>query len=232
MFLVDASGTIVWYREWILWQYARNTLLDVVELHSKKTYMKIFFSTSPRTKEKYKEETTKIYEFLHALPASELTEKFIENIRSQDFYNWNTQQKKEYFSTTKKAILASDICIFETSHPSTGVGYLVNQALKLEKPCVILYKKGNEPFMLDPVESEKIILTEYTLESLKNDLTISINYAADLCNLKFNLFISPEINNYLIWSSQNKSVSKSHIVREIINKYIREDQSYPLRHSP
>lgn len=194
--------------------------------------MKIFFSTSPRTKDEFKEETIKIYQVLHSLPSTDLTEKFIENVRSSDFYEWNTQQKKDYFLKTKKAILASDICIFETTYPSTGVGYLVNQSLKMEKPCIILFKKGNEPFMLDPVESEKIILTEYTMESLKDDLLRSIDYAGQLCNLKFNLFISPEINNYLIWSSQKKSLSKSHIVREILRKHIKDDDSYPLRHSP
>lgn len=188
--------------------------------------MKIFFTTSPRTKLAYPKEIEAIYNVLHSQKDFHLTEKFIEQISVEDFYGWSSEKKQNYFIQTKRAISNSDVCIFEASLSSIGVGYLVNYASKLEKPSIILHRASKEPFMLSDQSSEKIITTEYSLHNIQNELIQSIDYAKGFINSRFNFVIDSDSNNYLIWASKRLNMPKSEIIRTLIKEKMKSDKNY------
>jgi hypothetical protein len=190
--------------------------------------MKLFFSTTPRAKEDYNEEINTMYRFLHK-SGYNLTEKYIETANVQEFYSWTEEDKEKYYEDTIKAIRSSDVTLFEVSKPSLGVGHLIGKALSFEKPVVVAYTKGHNPFMLESARENNIILIEYSLENLEKTITDAIDYAKEKKLVRFNFFISPEIESYLNWKAKTKNIPRSVFLRSLIEDSMLTDEEYTSR---
>jgi len=187
--------------------------------------MKLFFSTTPRAKRDYLENIQKIYKTLRDLGHS-LTDDTIERVDEKEFYNWDSDQRHEYFQKTMKAIRDCEVAIFEASFPSLSAGYLIGQATRANKPVIVLFTEGNKPFILDSAQNEKIILLPYNLDTLKSELKHALEYAKEQNDVRFNFFVSPSILQYLDWIASNKNIPRSVYLRSLIEQDMRSNPDY------
>jgi len=185
--------------------------------------MKIFFSTSPRSKRDYAQEIEEIYSYFDKAGV-QLTDDIIRNVSEEEFYSWDSEERKKYYTNTLKAIKKADVCIFEASYPSLGVGHLINQALIHGKQVAVLYTQGKKPFMLDSADIDKIALFEYDRGSLQKVLGSVLEHAKENNDVRFDFYISPEIGKYLNQVSREKRIPRSVFLRGLIAEQMREDE--------
>jgi len=181
--------------------------------------MKLFFSTTPRTKAIYPDSIDRIYKKLHKLPF-DLTEKYIEKARSDEIDHWSLEKKSQYKKDTRRAIAAADVCVLETSVPSLGVGHLLHHCISINKPVVAFFQGGKVPFMLDAENHSCVFLVEYDKSNLEEELTFGIKMAVEeKKQIRLNLLISADMNNRIGDISKKKRMSKSGFVRWLVDNY-------------
>lgn len=122
-------------------------------------------------------------------------------------------------------INSSDIVIADITTQSIKVGYQIDYALNKKIPTLVIYKKSKDfvlPIVLQHSHYGLLKTQEYKeLEDLK---IIIKNYLNNIKTgkIKFNLFINPEIYNYLTRRSLQEGRNKSDIIRDLILKEIKD----------
>jgi hypothetical protein len=187
--------------------------------------MKAFFSTTPRAKTQFKSEIDLIYKVMRKL-GLDLTDDIIENVSEHDFYSWDAIKSKQYYDHTISTIKTSEIAIFEVSVPSLGVGHLIGQSLNQGVPVVVLFTKGKKPFMLESAQLDKVILVEYTPDTLESGLSDAISFAKEKMDVRFNFIVSPKIIHYLEWIASHRNIPKSVFLRNLIEENMKKDKEY------
>lgn len=123
-----------------------------------------------------------------------------------------------------------DILVVESSIPSNGIGFLVATALNEKKPVLALSesknKKANEAFWYYAQKNKLLNFTAYTLKDLENIINEYVNKVKKLIDTKFILIISPEIDTYLQWASDNRRMHKAQVVRRAVEEVMRNDKEF------
>lgn len=184
--------------------------------------MKVFFISSPRGLDKYSDNYDSILKSLEKLGHKNIS-NFPEAVDEDGLYLPNLNG---FYNETVTKIKSADVCIFETSIPSLGVGHLVSLALQLNKPVIALYSGDNFPSFFNQVEDEKIQVISYNKENVSKVIADAIDYAASQQDVRFNFFISPAIGNYLDWISKVKKIPRSVYLRNLIEKNMEENDEY------
>ena len=186
--------------------------------------MKIFFVASQRGKEKYDQNYTTIYNAIKELGHTNLDDRMFKST-VKGFYD---KMKKEgsaayhkLFSENIDYIRKADICIFECSWQSFSIGYMVQKAVEMNKPTIVLYDESTEhpPYFIFGSDDDKLISKSYNLNSVKKVLAESIHKASTLADKRFNFFISPSLLTYLNQESRKDGVTKSTFIRNLILEY-------------
>lgn len=184
--------------------------------------MKIYFMSTPRSKEKMKNNFEAISKAIKELGHDKTTD-FILDVDTKQFYLSDVQN---FYRETIHDLKKADICVFETSEPSLAVGHLISTALENEKPVVALYVKNKLPFFLTGVDSEKVQVLEYSVENIKEVLENAFNYAQEMADARFNFFISPKIGNYLDWVSKKKRIPRAVYLRRLIEEDMKKNKDF------
>ena len=183
--------------------------------------MKIFFGVSLRAAKKFKVHYAKIFDLIHKLGHINLNElPVIENPDS--FYTMNESEIKQTHIRLSLKIKQADVIIIETTTHSLTMGYYVKMALDLDKPVIILYQKNSKPYYFSGIENDKLQLVEYSLDNLKDVLSFALNYAKENLDIRFNLFIASELNEYLKWAAGKQHMARSNFVRNLIIEHKKE----------
>lgn len=177
--------------------------------------MKIFFAVSPRAIAEYKNEYRSIYETLRNLGHEHLNDIPI-NADPNTFYQLEEEEISKMYRELMGKIRQADVIVVDTTIHSLTMGYYIKAALDLEKPVIILYTKGNKPFFFSGIENDKLQIVEYSRENLTEMLKQALSYAEENLDVRFNLFLSPELNNYLKWAAQRFNTQRSNLVRNLI----------------
>lgn len=139
------------------------------------------------------------------------------------FYNFNAQQLSDHYEATISHIKNADAIVAEASIHSLAMGYIINKALDLNKPVVVLCTKHNLPFFLLGNNNLNLQILEYN----SNDLAGTINEAFEFISTKqdqrFNLMIPQEMVDFLNEKSKNINVSKAKIIRDAIKVMMEKD---------
>lgn len=185
--------------------------------------MRIYFSAAIYLKEKYGKNYEKIIQVLeligHNVEHSHITEHSLEYVFSQ-----SDNELKEYYRMFAERVRNSDIVVIEASFPSSvNIGHEITLALTKGKPVIVLYQNNLKPSMLVSIENDNLICVEYSLENLKNVLENALDYISGQMDVRFNLFLSSKMSQYLDKISQEEKVSKSHFIRSLIRKHMQEN---------
>jgi hypothetical protein len=172
--------------------------------------MKIFFAGSPRG---HKD--------------SHLDDDLIE----QDYASFENKLKEgrsayvAWYQKKINGINLSDICVFETSIHSIGVGFLIQKALDQSKPVIVLYYKKNIPYFLSGVEDDKLLSVSYDETNYKRVLKKSLDQAREKRDKRFNFFLSPKLLQYIDDASKERGITKSKLLRDMIVNHMRDSDS-------
>lgn len=185
--------------------------------------MKVFLVGSPRGHDNFSNFYTKIYEEVKKNGYTHTNTEFI-NTNSDEFYKQmkeSEEHRSSFYKNMLKGIQNADICIFETSTHSSGTGFLLDKSLELNKPTIVLYYKGNNTYLFQGIDDEKLIIKEYDEKSLKKVLLEALEMARERRDKRFNFFISPKLLDYLEKASNTEGITKSKFIRNLIVNKIR-----------
>lgn len=177
--------------------------------------MKIFFGFSPRFVTDNLSVLQKIDLLLDKQGHKNLNTLPI--LRSPEgFYNLTESELQKVHIKHTRAIKSADILIIETSIHSLTMGFYVKMALDLDKPVILLHQPSVKPFYFSAIQNDRLQIVEYTVHNIDNVIRDAIEYAKDSLDIRFNLMINSEINEYLKWASKKTHVARSSFVRNLI----------------
>jgi len=187
--------------------------------------MKAYFTASISGKDRYSKNYDLIVNTLKDLGY----QVFSEHITNKDKKVVSSQTDKErvsYYRKMIEMISKSDVCIAETSTSSLSVGHEITLALEKNKPVVALYDKGNTPNLIRAITSDKFQALAYDSDSLRDTLKRAVAKARGASDIRFNFFISPQINDYLDWISKEKRIPRAVYLRELLEKEMVKKKEY------
>jgi nucleoside 2-deoxyribosyltransferase len=139
--------------------------------------------------------------------------------------NWIDDKTKlnanDLFEQTTKDIKSADFLVAEITYPSTGVGQQIGLALSWKIPVVALKRIdiNNDSRFTVGTKSPYLKIVKYNLDSLEKTLSVSFEDIKKSKYIKFNFVTTREINDYLEQKSNEKKISKSELLREIVEDW-------------
>lgn len=135
-------------------------------------------------------------------------------------------QASAYFKRLQGWIKEADVCVFETSYPSMGVGYEIAMALQWGKSVIVLHLPGKQSEVLSGLSSDKMQMIEYTMETVKVTVKEALMYAVEQQDTRFNFFVSPRIIHYLDWVAKKKRIPRAVYLRRLIEEDLKKSKDY------
>jgi arginine utilization protein RocB len=165
----------------------------------------------------YEEITRLGYEHLDTESANMTYEEYVKKMEKG-----RTAQVENYHRNIE-FIKKAEVVIIEVSTHSLGVGFLVQKALEMGKPTIVLYYKDNVPYFLQGIDDDKLIIKSYDEKNIKRVLKNAVSIAREKRDKRFNFFLSPKLLTYLEGVSERQGVTKSKILRDLIVAHMREN---------
>jgi hypothetical protein len=146
----------------------------------------------------------------------------LENIPNPD------EDKKDFHIRVRKRIKKADLLIADISNPSVTLGTLIEYAINNNIPVLSLVEKKykhDTPSLIKHYDSRLFTLLEYEKQNID---TVLKKYFENFRKgkIKFNAFITPELDSYMNWYSKKFHISKSDFVRELIFQKMKSDKDY------
>ncbi|MCH7951210.1 hypothetical protein IH980_00535 [Patescibacteria group bacterium] len=187
--------------------------------------MNVFFNASISGKREFKDNYRQIVESIEQLGHMVHSPHAIgRNIR--DIAGETAEEAGAYYRRLRNNISRANICVFEVSYPSTGIGHEVTIALNLNKPVVALHVKDRPPYILEAIPSDDLQVLEYSLNTLKRILTDAVHIASEQMDTRFNFFISRRLSSYLDWISRKRRIPRAVYLRQLIKKEMSKQREF------
>lgn len=131
-----------------------------------------------------------------------------------------------------------DLLIMEITQPERDATFLLAQAILLNKPMLCLYTKNKAPRALLDVIKHKVAprpvkTLSYTDATLLDgvqrflDTLLQVDLDRnDIPSIKFTLRLSPRIDDYLNWYSQQHSITKADYLRALLTRLAKQNKDY------
>lgn len=187
--------------------------------------MKAYFTSSISGKDLYGKNYERIVQILKNLGYKVYSEHILKKTK-RVISDQDDKERVSYYKKMIEMISDSEICIAEVSTSSISVGHEITVALEKGKPVIALYDEKTQPNLLKAITSDKIQTLTYDLGSLEEVLRKATDHARQNLDIRFNFFISPEINNYLDWISNNKRTPRAVYLRDLLEKEMAKNKEY------
>ncbi len=139
------------------------------------------------------------------------------------------QAKKEYQKIIN-SIKKSDFIVIETSVQASIIGFLMSTAINEKKPILALSDeklgKDSESFWNYAIKNKLLSCKTYSLKNINEVIAEFLNSVKKIIDTKFILIISPEIDSYLEWASENRRMHKAQVVRRAVEEIMSLDKEY------
>lgn len=128
-----------------------------------------------------------------------------------------------------------DALIIEGTDSDQQAGYLVALAITLRKPMLFLYQRGSVPQLFQHLTSRDlpkwIRVVAYTSANLEIHLSHFLGGVTgapvrEVPRIKFTLRITPSIERFLTFKTQNTKLRKADWLRAQIEKFMDEDETW------
>lgn len=147
-----------------------------------------------------------------------------------DLFDFKEQPMDEIYKTTVRRIREADMLITEMSVPSGGTGYEIALAHNEKKPVLALINSSITKPVADVIEGNASKLFKMAKYKSNDDipglLKTFMNDARQAIDTKFILIISPEIDKYLEWASNERRMHKAQLVRNAVEDVMNKDKEY------
>ena len=146
-------------------------------------------------------------------------------------FDFRDEPIDQIYKTATKRIKSSDVVIAEASyHLSPGLGFELGFALHEKKPVLVLINSESDAVLSEVIEGNPSKLLENESYTDKTDLNKKLlsflKSSKQKLDTKFILIISPEIDKYLEWTSDNRRMHKAQVVRNAIEDMMKKDKDY------
>jgi len=190
--------------------------------------MRAYFSATLTDEKIVKDRYKAIIDVLKELDI-EVLEYGSTQLNPHELINRSDNEIGSVYKELEVFLKSADIYIADISEPSVGIGYEISQAINNRKPVLVLnHEKSNfQPLAtIQGLKSVLITYKQYNENTLKDIIAEFIQKSKEKLDTKFILIISPEINRYLEWSADFKRMHKAQIVRNCVEKEMRNDAEY------
>lgn len=129
----------------------------------------------------------------------------------------------------QRELKSSDFVIAEITQASSGIGFLISQAIMERKPTLVIMRNNTSraPIPIQAKDSKLIYFRRYNDASELEEIAKSfLENVRQYIDRKFILIIPSEIDKYLEWSAYERRKHKSQIVREALETSIGKDSDY------
>ena len=134
--------------------------------------------------------------------------------------------KRENYIESINSVKKADVVIMEVSGHSMSMGYLISNALEMNKPVIALHKKEHVPVFIKGIGDPKLIISEYDSENVEQVIKEAVKKADTLIDVRFNFFVNPKILNYLDWVAQKRMQPRSVFLRSLIEREMKKDKEF------
>lgn len=179
--------------------------------------MKVAFVASLQEKKNHQFHYLAIIDLLeglgHTVFYRHITQFNIDDISQSE--NLNIKFYKKVF----QALKAADLVVAEISCQSISIGYIISETLKIGKPVVALTTATVPPVTTYLEEQMPLIVHQYvSIRALEEELPLLISQVEPKKEKKFNFFLPPELDEYLLKAASEKRLSKSEYLRQLLAK--------------
>ncbi len=156
---------------------------------------------------------------------SEWVEEAYELTRSGEGYeqlDW-----KSIVASDMDALAKTDLMIADVTTKSFAVGFQVAMALQHKKPTLIMHRdttiQAKTGYYPGATQDDLLVHQTYNDENVEEVIGEFIKEnRIDNKDLRFNFFIDRQIYNYLRWASFKTGKTKAEILRELVQREIKE----------
>jgi len=188
--------------------------------------MQIYFTASLSGKPEYEKNYQEIIGVLEKL-GHKIISRHVVDTKFEDVVDSSDKQLVKYYEKTLQNISKCDLVVSEVSHPTIGIGHEISIALDKGKPVIVLVEeKALMPQILKVVPSANIRAVKYTLGNLENVIKKLITEVKSSIPVRFNFFVSPEINEYLDWIARVKRTPRAVYLRELLEKEMEKSKEF------
>jgi hypothetical protein len=110
----------------------------------------------------------------------------------------------------------SDLIVAELSYRNFGQGQEIAHALRIGKPILGLYVKGQEPQLILEETADRLLLVEYSLSDLKNSLKYGMEYLKTNSEKRFTMILPSHLVDFLDRLSRDTKISRSEYIRSLL----------------
>lgn len=188
--------------------------------------MKVFYGGSYKGSKELGLYIRKIYDCIEKAGYKHLDSEII-NVTYEDFVKRMESSRDanlHYYEQRMASLSEADICVFEVSYHSLGIGFLLEKALKDNKPTIALYYKDYVPYFLSGVVDDKLILKRYNEKNVNKVVLDALEQARIHREKRFNFFISPRLLVYLDKEAKKQGVTKSLFIRNLIIEHMQKNK--------
>jgi len=147
----------------------------------------------------------------------------------KDLRHADIKVKRENYKQAVKDIKKAELVVMEVSGHSMSAGYLICQALDMNKPVVALYKGEHKPIFIGGIVNPRLFLVAYNEKNVEEVLKKVFKKVASLIDVRFNFFVNPKILTYLDWVAGKRKIPKSVFLRNLIEKEMKKDKEFGKR---
>ncbi len=184
--------------------------------------MKVYFSASLRGKRLFGDNYQQIFNTIEKLGYKNVYD-FVVSTDPDDFYPQEPKKQAEIYEQMVSRIKKADVCVFEVSFHSLGLGYSVNLALEFDKPVILLHVEDRKPFLFEGTQESKLQIVKYNQETLERKLKKALKEAKDQTNIRFTFFVTPKISRFLDWVAKEKKMPRAVYLRRLIKDAMDEE---------
>ncbi len=193
--------------------------------------MKTYFACSTNNILKYKEFYRTIRETLldkgHSLTRDWLEDSIaLAERKEEDLF------KPQMYDKVMTAIIDADVCIFDCTVSSTGVGQQIMSALRQKKPTLLLIKIDDKNEDLDEMfisgnsSGYQVLKGYYDEKEIVNILDKFLKKNESQESERKNFYLNGKQITYLEWASRQYDKSQTDIVKEALNSTIENDSLF------
>lgn len=204
--------------------YAHYT--HIIHIH-----MKIYFTASTAEFKKYKDNYFAIRDFL-VQENHTLTRDWLKHTGERiDDGELNVRDIKSIYKKCIIAINQADLVIIEDTVSNFSTGHQITIALQRQKPTLVLWRGKKHRYFkqmfIHGIESDYLQISQYQRHTLESEIRKFINKYKDHGNkTRFNLVLNQSERNYLDWVQFNSGISRTKVIKRLINLKLRQDKDY------
>lgn len=157
-------------------------------------------------------------------------ESSVLQVKDPDLFSMSEKEVKDKYNRIQKELRHTDFIVAEITEPSSGIGFMLGQAVQERKPILVLRNKEASTKGPIPLRGNKNKLIHYEEYDDNSDFDKIVDnfveHARSLMDTKFILIISPEIDKYLEWAGSERRMHKAQIVRNAVEATMENDADY------